>query len=94
MAGRGPARQRLLSELGTGCYAVVMCAATTVLGFGSLVTTSVPAVRSLGLVVGMGVLGCLYATLFALAALLLRREGAPNADEEAVSAPASVPGVV
>ena len=68
-------REAIVSELGTGCYAIVMCAATTVLGFGSLVTTSVPAVRSLGLVVGVGVLGCLYATLFVLTPLLLRRAG-------------------
>jgi predicted exporter len=67
------ARQTIVSELGRGCYAITMCAATTVLGFGSLVTTSVPAVRSLGFVVGVGVIGCLYATLFVLAPLLLMR---------------------
>jgi len=68
-------RERIVSELGTGCYAVAMCAATTVLGFGSLVTTSVPAVRSLGFVVGVGVIACLFATLFVLAPLLLLRAG-------------------
>jgi hypothetical protein len=74
-ADAGAARERIVSELGTGCYAIAMCAATTVLGFGSLVTTSVPAVRSLGLVVGVGVIGCLYATLFVLAPLLLMSAG-------------------
>jgi hypothetical protein len=49
--------------------------------------------------VGVGVLGCLFATLFALAPLLLRRERARNADEavvevEAVTAPVSARGVV
>lgn len=73
-AGAGEtASERLEKLFETGSYALFMCAATTVLGFGSLVTTSVPAVQSLGLVVGVGVAGCLYATLLLLAPLLLWR---------------------
>lgn len=89
--------QRIVSDLGTGCYAILMCDATTVLGFGSLVTTSVPAVRSLGVVVGVGVLGCLYATLFVLAPLLMlratrgERRGAARPVGGAAPAPAPVP---
>jgi uncharacterized protein len=82
----GPAAsQRLAAAFGTAVYALVMCAATTVLGFGSLVTASVPAVRSLGFVVGVGVLGCLYGTLFILAPLLLRREGCRSGRTEETS---------
>jgi predicted RND superfamily exporter protein len=88
-ADAGAAREKIVSELGTGCYAIAMCAATTVLGFGSLVTTSVPAVRSLGFVVGVGVIGCLYATLFVLAPLLLLRTRRAERDGAATGAGAS-----
>ena len=69
-----------------------MALGTGPLAFGSLVTTSVPAVRSRGFVVGVGVLGCLFATLFALAPLPLRRERVRKADEP-VAAPVMAPGV-
>jgi predicted RND superfamily exporter protein len=84
------AREKLTASLAAGCYAVVMCAATTVLGFGSLITTSVPAMRALGFVVGVGVTGCLFATLFTLAPLLLRTVGPrPVGLHEAGLAPAT-----
>jgi predicted RND superfamily exporter protein len=54
------------AQLVSSCHAIAMCAGTTILGFGSLAFTSVPAVRSLGVAVGVGVLSCLLATLFCL----------------------------
>ena len=56
----------LLDRITPTCHAVMISAATTTLGFGSLVFTSVPAIRSLGLTVGIGVAGGLAATLFLL----------------------------
>jgi predicted RND superfamily exporter protein len=56
--------------------AVVMCCATTVLGFASLMTTSVPAVRSMGLAVAVGVAAAaLAAALLVLPLCQLARRG-------------------
>jgi predicted RND superfamily exporter protein len=52
------------------CHAVLMCGLTTLLGFGSLVTCSVPAVASLGIVSGVGIFGAMLG-IFALALPLL-----------------------
>jgi uncharacterized protein len=68
---RAPAGE-LIAEIGTSCHAVIVCAMTTLLGFGSLIFTSIPAVRSLGIAVSIGVTSCLLATLFYLAPLLVR----------------------
>lgn len=62
----------VVGRLASGSYAVVVCATSIVLGFGSLVFTSVPAVRSLGFVVAAGVFGCLLATFSLRVALLMR----------------------
>jgi len=58
------------AQLVTSCHAIAMCAGTTILGFGSLAFTSVPAVRSLGVAVSVGVLSCLLATIFCLLPLV------------------------
>jgi predicted RND superfamily exporter protein len=58
------------AQLVSSCHAIIMCAATTILGFGSLIFMSVPAVRSLGLAVAVGVLTALLATLFCLLPLV------------------------
>jgi hypothetical protein len=70
---RRAAASELIAEIGTSCHAVIVCAMTTLLGFGSLIFTSIPAVRSLGIAVSVGVTSCLLATLFYLAPLLVRR---------------------
>jgi hypothetical protein len=57
-------------QLASSSLAIVMCAATTVLGFGSLAFTSIPAVQSLGVAVGVGVLTCLAGTLLGLLPLM------------------------
>src|SRR5207247_7747413 len=54
------------AQLTSSCHAIVMCAAATILGFGSLVFTRVPAVRSLGLAVAAGVLAVVVAMIFGL----------------------------
>lgn len=52
-------------------HSVMVSAAANVLGFGSLITTSVPAIRSLGWAVGIGVASCFVGTLFLLAPMLI-----------------------
>ncbi len=67
---RGPdARQRVA----TSGHSVVVSALGNVLGFASLVTTAVPAVRSLGWAVSVGVAMCLVGTLTLLAPVLVGR---------------------
>jgi predicted RND superfamily exporter protein len=65
-------RDRLIGRLASSAHAIVMCAATTIVGFGSLAFTSVPAIRSLGVVTGVGVFSALVATLFLLLPLLIK----------------------
>lgn len=59
-------------QLSSSVHAVILCAMSMILGFGSLVLTSVPAVRSLGLAVGVGVFTCVLGTLFCLIPLVVR----------------------
>ena len=71
---RGPAAFRGdLTELAATGQAVTVSAASTVIGFGTLMWTSVPAFRSLGWTVAVGVVAALAATFFLQAPLLLRR---------------------
>jgi predicted RND superfamily exporter protein len=46
--------------------AMFTCAGTTLLGFGSLITVSVPAVRSLGWLMNVGLITSVLATLLIL----------------------------
>jgi hypothetical protein len=64
------------------CQAILLCGATTVLGFGSLAFTSVPAIRSLGWAVGVGVISCLVGTLFLLFPILARSSKHPATIQE------------
>jgi predicted RND superfamily exporter protein len=68
----GESGAKFLRRLGSSAHAIVMCAATTIVGFGSLAFTSVPAIRSLGIVTGVGVFSALVATLFLLLPLLIK----------------------
>jgi len=54
----------LAARLAPVCHAVFICALATMIGFGSLIWTSVPAVRSLGFAVAVGIGGCLLCVLF------------------------------
>ena len=67
---RAPSREVFEAQLAASCHAIILCAGATLLGFGSLIFTSVPAVRSLGLAVGVGVLTALVATIFCLLPLV------------------------
>lgn len=59
----------VVAALGEAGRAMVLTTATTCVAFGSLAATSVPGLRNAGLLVTVGVLGCLLATLVALPAL-------------------------
>lgn len=59
----GMTRRQLAERLDSGCYAVLVCAASALLGFGSLYFTSVPAIQSLGFAVGVGIAASLGFTL-------------------------------
>jgi len=51
----------------------MMTTLTTLLGFGTLAFTSTPAIRSLGLLVAIGMTACLSGAFLLLAPILLRR---------------------
>ncbi len=63
----------LADHFGTGCHAVLMTTATTLVTFGTLVFTSVPAIRSLGMLLGIGMAACFAGTLFLLVPILALR---------------------
>jgi predicted RND superfamily exporter protein len=68
---RGLSVEQIIDRLAPSASAVILCAATTFVGFVTLVGTSVPAVRSLGIAVSVGVLTCAAATfLFVTPALV------------------------
>jgi len=69
---RGAGRAELLRELASSAQAVTLTSATTALAFGSLVLTGVPAIRSLGIVMAIGIFACWGVTLVALTPLLVR----------------------
>jgi hypothetical protein len=66
------------AQLASSCHAILMCGLSTALGFGSLAFTSVPAVRSLGVAVGVGVLTCLVGTIFCLLPLVVPSARSPG----------------
>ena len=72
VARRSQTHDGLLTNASATGLAVVVCASATALGFGSLAFTSVPAIRSLGWAVAIGVITCAIASLFFLLPLLLR----------------------
>ena len=63
---RARSRFELLRPFPTTCFAVMSCALATSTGFGALIITSVPAVRSLGELIIVGVLSCFLGSVFAL----------------------------
>lgn len=69
---RGEASAKLLRQLAASAQAVTLTSATTALAFGSLVLTGVPAIRSLGIVMAIGILACWAVTVLALAPLLIQ----------------------
>lgn len=69
-AGDGP--EGVLDRLEASFHAMLLSAATNVVGFGTLAFTSVPAVQSLGRVIAIGVVACVAGTLLILAPILAR----------------------
>lgn len=62
----------LPAALSRGIHAVTLCAATTILSFGSLATSHTPAIQSLGLVLFVGVSGSWLGCFLFLIPLLTR----------------------
>ncbi len=67
----GASRESLREHVASSAQAVLVCAGATLLGFGSLAFTSVPAVQSLGIVVVVGMAAALAGALFLLVPILL-----------------------
>jgi predicted RND superfamily exporter protein len=57
---------QLARHIEPATHAVLVCATATFLGFGSLLWTSVPAERSLGIAAAVGIAACMIAVLFLL----------------------------
>jgi predicted RND superfamily exporter protein len=57
-------------QLASSVHSILVCAGATLLGFGSLAFTSVPAIRSLGVAVAVGVLSCVFFCLVGLLPLV------------------------
>ncbi len=68
------------AQLTSSCHSIIVCAGATFLGFGSLHFTSVPAIRSLGDAVAVGVFTCLIATIFCLLPLVAPRRRTSTVD--------------
>lgn len=64
-------RAELIQELTASAQAISLTSMTTALAFGSLTFTAVPAIRSLGIVMAVGIAACLLLSVFALAPLLV-----------------------
>lgn len=75
VARRCSSRAELRQRVVASGQSVLLCAAATLLGFGSLAFTSVPAIRSLGWAVAIGVSVCAAASIFLLLPLLLWMSG-------------------
>ncbi|MGH7245238.1 MAG: efflux RND transporter permease subunit [Phycisphaerales bacterium] len=69
LAGEGP--EGLPTRLAASLHAMLLSAATNVVGFGTLAFTSVPAVQSLGKVIAVGVVACVAGTLLLLTPVLV-----------------------
>jgi predicted RND superfamily exporter protein len=85
-------RRELESQFVPLCTALITCCGTTVIGFGSLVLTSIPAIRSLGWMINIGVMGGAVATLLILWPLMLVMAPRHFADETTVSKSSSTQG--
>lgn len=64
----------IIPKLATASHAVTMTTLSTIIGFGSLATTSTPAMASLGMVLAIGIAACLLGTLMILAPLLVMQD--------------------
>jgi predicted RND superfamily exporter protein len=67
----GDDSQPLIERMGAATHAITMTTLTTVLTFGSLLLTSTPAIRSLGILMGIGVTAALVGALGLLCPILV-----------------------
>jgi len=65
-------RRELWGHFPAALSALIICGGSTTIGFGSLVITSIPAIKSLGWLVNVGVGSCVLATLFVLWPIIMR----------------------
>ncbi len=72
LGGRGEP-DSLIDKLSASCHAVGMTSLTTTLTFGTLAFTSTPAIRSLGILMGIGVAASLIGAIWILVPLLVNR---------------------
>lgn len=71
----------VLARIAPVCHAVLICGLATMIGFGSLIWTSVPAVRSLGFAVAVGIAACLVCVFLQIVPLILMlRTAVPTKD--------------
>jgi predicted RND superfamily exporter protein len=74
---RSQTSEELSGQIAPPTHAVVVCAVATILGYLSLLWTSVPAERSLGIAAAAGIGACLLGVLFLLLPLLFRLSRRP-----------------
>ncbi len=67
----GNSPEHVRQHVASSAQAVVVCAGATLIGFGSLIWVSLPAIRSLGIVVAVGMMAALFSAFFLLAPILL-----------------------
>jgi predicted RND superfamily exporter protein len=73
-------REQMAHHFTPAFAGLMLCGGSTVIGFGSLIITSVPAVKSLGWLVNVGVISCVAGTLLVQwpVMLLMRRSRAES----------------
>lgn len=75
---RDPEEHTLAEQFSASMQAMTTCAVTAIVGFGSLAFASVPAVRSLGILVMVGVAGCTLGAatvLWPIVLMMARKRG-------------------
>ena len=90
--GRDTGHAQLLDRLGAACHGVGMTSVTTVLTFGTLIFTSTPAIRSLGLFMAVGVLASFVAAVGILVPLLTAQS--TRRDDKRPRSPTHTAGVL
>lgn len=73
-------RDERLNNLASSAQAITMTTVTTVLAFGSLCLTAVPAMRGLGVVMAIGMVACWVVTVGLLAPLLMMNRANDESD--------------
>jgi uncharacterized protein len=76
-------RRELLGRLGASAHAITVTTMTTSLAFGSLAFTSVPGMRSLGLLIATGAIGALLGAFLVLVPMLALRAPRDTIEETA-----------